>query len=752
MDIEQVEMCYPPIVQSGGNFQLKFSAVSDDNKLHFGVIICSLGTRYRSYCSNVIRTMLVEPTQEQQDNYLFLVELEEVVLDKLRHGVKLSDVYASAVDHIKAKKPELESGFTRSIGFAMGIEFRESSLIINPKATAVAQKGMVFNVNLGFSSLTNAAAVDDADKNYALFIGDTVIVQEEKPAESLTTTKKQIKNIAIFLKDEDEDDEDEQDGTAEDDLLITAENRRAVLDTRTRAEMTAEKRRQMHQSELAQQMHEEAKRRLAEAKGQAQERKVRTSNIAYKHLSVMPQDPDIQDAKIFVDRKYETVVLPISGIPTPFHVSSIKNISKNDEGDYSYLRINFFFPGSTFGRTEGTAFSNPDATFLKEVTYRSNCTRGAGHMVSPAANNLNTAFRLIKEVQKKWRTREAERKEMEGIVEQATLQIAHGKNAPRLKDVYIRPNITAGKARTQGVLEAHTNGLRFTSYRGPTVDVLYSNVKHAFFQPCDKEMIILLHFHLKHPILLGKKKQDDIQLYTEVGEIVTDLGHGKSMHDRDDLAAEQAERELRSRLNHAFDSFRRKLESITRQQLEFDIPFRDLSFYGVPVRSSVLLQPTTHCLVHLTEMPFFVITLDEIELVHFERVQFHLKNFDIVFVFKDYSRKVAMISSVPMAALDAVKEWLDSCDIKYTEGIQSLNWAKIMKTINDDPDDFFENGGWSFLTMESSSDEEGGEDENEEAYQPSGSGSGEEYQGSSSEDYESMSEVDEESDGKRAIL
>ena len=43
-----------------------------------------------------------------------------------------------------------------------------------------------------------------------------------------------------------------------------------------------------------------------------------------------------------------------------------------------------------------------------------------------------------------------------------------------------------------------------------------------------------------------------------------------------------------------------------------------------------------------------------------------------------------------------------SCDIKYTEGIQSLNWAKIMKTINEDPDDFIENGGWSFLTMESS--------------------------------------------------
>ncbi len=41
------------------------------------------------------------------------------------------------------------------------------------------------------------------------------------------------------------------------------------------------------------------------------------------------------------------------------------------------------------------------------------------------------------------------------------------------------------------------------------------------------------------------------------------------------------------------------------------------------------------------------------------------------------------------------------CDIKYTEGIQSLNWTKVMKTINDDPEGFFDNGGWSFLDPES---------------------------------------------------
>ena len=56
--------------------------------------------------------------------------------------------------------------------------------------------------------------------------------------------------------------------------------------------------------------------------------------------------------------------------------------------------------------------------------------------------------------------------------------------------------------------------------------------------------------------------------------------------------------------------------------------------------------------------PPFVVSLEDVELVHFERVQFQLKNFDMVFIFKDYARKVAMINSVPMTMLDHVKEWL----------------------------------------------------------------------------------------------
>ena len=67
------------------------------------------------------------------------------------------------------------------------------------------------------------------------------------------------------------------------------------------------------------------------------------------------------------------------------------------------------------------------------------------------------------------------------------------------------------------------------------------------------------------------------------------------------------------------------------------------------------------------------------------------------FIFKNYTKKVILVGSIPMNTLDHVKDWLNSVDIKYTEGVQSLNWTKIMKTILDDPEAFFEDGGWNFL-------------------------------------------------------
>nr|XP_023020384.1 FACT complex subunit spt16 [Leptinotarsa decemlineata] len=627
IDINQVDMCYPAIIQSGGNYSLKFSVVSDKNNLHFGAIICSLGARYKSYCSNIVRTLLVNPTETIQNNYNFLLNVEEEVLKKLQNGVKLSDVYEAGFGYIKKEKPELVEHVTKNFGFAMGIEFKESSLMIGPKSTAKAKKGMVFNLNIGFGNLQNKEASEKEGKVYALFIGDTVIVNEDQPASVLTVSKKKMKNIGIFLKDdsEEEEDDEEKENTPKKTEVLGRGKRSAVLDSKLRTEHSTEEKRKEHQKELATLLNEKAKERLAKQSGGKDKEKVRKNTVSYKSVNQLPKVPEVKELKLYVDQKYETVILPVYGIAVPFHISTIKNISQSVEGDYTYLRINFFHPGSAMGKGEGGNWSQPEATFVKEVTYRSLNTKVPGEVTAPSSN-LNTAFRLIKEVQRKFKTREAEEKEKEDLVKQDTLVLSQNKGNPKLKDLYIRPNIVS--KRMTGSLEAHSNG------------------------------------------------------------------------------------------------FRNRVESMTKQEIEFDTPFRELGFPGAPFRSTVLLQPTSGCLVNLTEWPPFVITLEDVELVHFERVQFHLKNFDMVFVFKDYHRKTSMVNAIPMNMLDHVKEWLNSCDIRYSEGVQSLNWVKIMKTITDDPEGFFDSGGWTFLDPESDEEDAQEEDseEEDEAYQPSDAG------------------------------
>ena len=98
-----------------------------------------------------------------------------------------------------------------------------------------------------------------------------------------------------------------------------------------------------------------------------------------------------------------------------------------------------------------------------------------------------------------------------------------------------------------------------------------------------------------------------------------------------------------------------------------------------------------------------------------------------------------------MTMLDHVKEWLNSCDIKYTEGVQSLNWTKVMKTIVDDPEGFFESGGWSFLDPESDGEGDDDDDSDEdETFNVSGSDESSGSEEDSDEDFTDDSNISDE--------
>jgi len=272
-----------------------------------------------------------------------------------------------------------------------------------------------------------------------------------------------------------------------------------------------------------------------------------------------------------------------------------------------------------------------------------------------------------------------------------------------------------------GKLEIHSNGIRYQSPLSTTqrVDILFSNVRHLFFQPCQHELIVIIHIHLKDPIIIGnKKKTKDVQFYREATDIQFDeTGNRKRKYrygDEDEFEAEQEERRRRAELDRLFKGFAEKIAEAGRNEsIEVDMPLRDLGFNGVPFRSNVYIQPTTECLIQVTEPPFMVLTLDDIEVAHLERVQFGLKNFDLVFVFKDFTRAPYHINTIPVESLDDVKEFLDSSDIAFSEGPLNLNWSVIMKTVTADTHQFFVDGGWGFL--QNDSDEEDEEPESEES-------------------------------------
>ncbi|KAI3719153.1 hypothetical protein L6452_20047 [Arctium lappa] len=73
------------------------------------------------------------------------------------------------------------------------------------------------------------------------------------------------------------------------------------------------------------------------------------------------------------------------------------------------------------------------------------------------------------------------------------------------------------------------------------------------------------------------------------------------------------------------------------------------------------------------DTPFLLATSSEIEIVNLERVGLGQKNFDMAIVFKDFKRDVFRIDSIPSTALDGIKEWLDTTDIKYYENRLNMN-------------------------------------------------------------------------------
>ncbi|KAH7654217.1 Creatinase/Aminopeptidase P/Spt16 N-terminal protein [Dioscorea alata] len=713
---ENVDICYPPIFQSGGEFDLRPSASSTDDNLYYdskSVILCAIGSRYNSYCSNVARTFLIDANAKQSKAYEVLLKAHDSAIAAMKPGNKVSSAYQAATAVIEKEAAELLPHLTKTAGTGIGLEFRESGLSLNLKNDRVIKAGMVFNISLGFQNLQAGTKKPKTDK-FSLLLADTVVVGGKSPEVLTQGCSKAIKDVAYsFNEDVEEDERPKLKPELNGEPLLSKATLRSDLQ-----EMSKEELRRQHQAELARQKNEETARRLAGGGSAAGDGRgpVKASSdlIAYKNVNDIPYSRELE---IQVDQKNEAILLPIYGSMVPFHVATVKSVTSHQDNRTCTIRIIFNVPGTPFTPHDANSLKYQGAIYLKEITFRSKDPRHSSEVVQQ-----------IKTLRRQVTSRESERAERATLVTQEKLQLATNRmKTMRLPDLWIRPAFGGRGRKLTGTLEAHVNGFRYSTSRpDERVEIMYGNIKHAFFQPAEREMITLLHFHLHNHIMVGNKKTKDVQFYVEVMDVVQTLGGGRrSALDPDEIEEEQRERDRKNRINADFQNFVSKVHDHWSQpqfkglDLEFDQPLRELGFHGVPHKSSAFIVPTSTCLVELIETPFLVITLAEIEIVNLERVGLGQKNFDMAIVFKDFKRDVLRIDSIPSSSLDGIKEWLDTTDLKYYESRLNLNWRPILKTITDDPEKFIEDGGWEFLNLEASDSDSENSVESDQGYEPS---------------------------------
>lgn len=412
-DPQQIDWAYGPVIQSGGKYDLKLTAISDNNNLQPGIIIAGFGIRYKTYSSMIARTYLVDPTKSQEANYAFLLNVREAILKDVRDGAVAKDLYSKAINLVRTKKPELESHFLKAVGAGIGIELRDANMILNGKNDKVLKSGMTFAVTVGLTDVEDSSIKDKNRTVYSMVITDTVRVGETGPLVFTKDAGVDMDSVSFYFGDEEEP---QRPVKEKKEAKSSAVANRNVTRTKLRAERPtqinegAEARRREHQKELAGKKTKEGLDRFAGTTGDdngVTQKKFKRFE-SYKRDNQLPTR--VKDLTVYVDQKASTVIVPIMGRPVPFHINTIKNASKSDEGEYAYLRINFLSPGQGVGRKDDQPFEDLSAHFLRNLTLRSKDN-----------DRLAQIAQDITELRKNALRREQEKKEMEDVVEQDKL-------------------------------------------------------------------------------------------------------------------------------------------------------------------------------------------------------------------------------------------------------------------------------------------------------------------------------------------
>ncbi|OQS54990.1 spt16 [Ecytonucleospora hepatopenaei] len=383
-------------------------------------------------------------------------------------------------------------------------------------------------------------------------------------------------------------------------------------------------------------------------------------------VSVYPDDASVpRNKKVVCDFENLYVIVPILCYAVPFHISNIKNVAVSASNK---LRINLK-ESKEVREISGNA---PFSTVLKSI--------------SVTLENADEILAQINDMKREYNKPKIE------VKKQGELKTSP--NPYKLNALLMKTDQKIASKKVTGNLELHENGFKYID-----THFLFSNIKSIFYQMGDFDVVSLVHFNFKEPILVNDKPTRNLQFHKKQGVNYHDTGRRENEHLA--LLRQQEEEDELYRVNRDFTAFIDRIENET----SFRPQLLQKGFYGVYHKESTAISVTENSLVSVNETPFFILYLDDVEIVNFERVTYATKTFDCVFVFKDKKRAPKVIGSIETTKLNYMKTTLDSLNKVFMETKISINWNNLMITIMKDPLGFYNGGGWSELLIESPEEE-----------------------------------------------
>lgn len=657
------------------------------DQLKGDVVAIRFGARHRGEQAFIARSYLVEGAApaEAANAYTFLADVHQFVLDSVRSGSLLSDIATAAIAFASSKDAALAKCLVKSFGHVTGLLILEARAQISEKATAVrVQDNMAFVLRTVLDNVPSPSS----GTPFSLEIGDTVVVRGGA-AEYKTKLGRSVDDVKLTIV---EDEGESEVGAQRDLRSITRQGKSAV------PLFSREEERDAKRQKLLVQLHNEfvsAGGKNAVSEDLDVVRTQTLGQLAAGDLTSYGPNvarPDLGATKLAVHREKRVAWIPICGVPTPFHISTIQRVDLKQEGTQAVLTIYFHSL-----QEANVAFRlNRTKVFVKDVTFS-----------APKEEVFHDFVRGVNEALSNIKAHDAELKNRQGVAK--TGHVTRSANPKSLKNIKMRPAPVAGKQGFKGNLEVHENGLRFSSIAAAAIDILFANVKHIIYEPSKGTMSTILHVTLKQPMLLGKKKADEISFYADVMEASESVESTRKTAEQE-MEYEERERERIEGTNREFAHFGREIHAVSKLRVEIPSNFEII---GVTHREQTPVHGSSRVIWALTGLPPFTLSVSEIEFVSIERVTDGGDSFDVNFIPKNYKQAIP-ITIIPRSGLEGFKDWCLSAGLYYAENSVNIHWAGIFKNIRDDPTwEPFGPGGWAALggDDEDEEDEEGSDDE-----------------------------------------